>query len=63
MKPKNIILLGLILMLIGFITPRILHSLSLSFGAILVLCYVVGLLMTIIGAKRLSRAKKTGSDV
>jgi hypothetical protein len=63
MKPKNIILFGLILMLIGFITPRIVHSLSLGFGTILFLCYVVGFLMLIIGALRLSRAKKTEGDV
>jgi hypothetical protein len=63
MKPKNVLLLGLILMLFGFVTPRIVHSFSLSFGIVLVLCSVIGLLMTIIGATRLGGAKKTEGDV
>jgi hypothetical protein len=63
MKPKNIILLGIILTLIGFITPRIVHSFSLGIGTILVFCSVLGLLMLIVGAMRLSRARKTESDV
>lgn len=63
MKPNHIILFGLILMLIGYITPRIAHSLSLGLGAILVLCYIVGLLMLIIGGLRQAKARKTGGDV
>jgi hypothetical protein len=63
MKPTHIVLFGLILMLIGFIAPRILHSFGLGLGIIFMLCYVIGLLMLIIGGLRQAKAKKTGSDV
>lgn len=63
MKPNHIILFGLILMLTGYIVPRIAHSLALDWGIILALLYVVGFLMVIIGALRLRRAKKNESKV
>ena len=63
MKPQHTVLFGLILMLIGYITPRIAHSFSLNFGIILALCYVVGMLMLIIGGLRMGKAKKKDSDV
>jgi len=52
------ILVGLIFMLIGFITPRIAPSVALSLSIVFTLCYVVGLLMLIIGGIRQSREKK-----
>ena len=45
-------------MLIGFITPRVIPSLAESLGLVFMLCYVVGLLMLIIGGIRASRTKK-----
>lgn len=59
MKPTHIVLIGLVFMLIGYLTPRVVPSLALSLSILFSLCYVVGLLMLIIGAMRLSRAKKT----
>ena len=53
-------LVVVILMLIGFITPRVAPSLALSLGVILTLCYVVGLLLLIVGAIRRSHEKKKG---
>jgi len=60
MNPQHIVLTGLILMLIGFITPRVAPSIGqiLPVSAALALCYIVGLLMLIIGGIRASRAKK-----
>ncbi len=58
MKNTHLILLGLTLMLIGLLTPRIVPSLALTLGIIFTLCYVVGLLMLIIGGIRKSREKK-----
>ena len=58
MKSTHMILVGLIFMLIGFITPRVAPKLAVSLGIILTLCYVVGLLMLIIGGVRQSREKK-----
>jgi hypothetical protein len=58
MKPTHIVLIGLIFMLIGFITPRVVPSLAASLSIVFTLCYVVGLLMLIIGGIRASRAKK-----
>jgi hypothetical protein len=57
MKPTYIILSGLILMFAGFVIPRIIPS-SLGLGIIFTLCYIVGLLMLIIGGIRQSRAKR-----
>jgi len=51
-------LVGVIMMLIGFVTPRVAPSLASSLGIILTLCYVAGLLMLIIGAIRKSHEKK-----
>jgi hypothetical protein len=55
MKPTYIILVGLILMLAGFVIPRIVSS---NLGTIFTLCYIVGLLMLIIGGIRQSLAKR-----
>jgi len=57
MKPACNILAGLILMLAGFVMPRIVPP-SLGLGIIFNLCYIVGLLMLIIGGIRQSRAKR-----
>jgi len=51
-------LVGVILMLIGFITPRVAPSVAVSLGIILTLGYVAGLLMLIVGAVRRSHEKK-----
>ena len=58
MKSIHMILAGLILMLAGFVIPRIVPSLAASLGIVFTLCYVVGLLMLIIGGIRKSREKK-----
>jgi hypothetical protein len=58
MKSTHLMLIGVILMLIGFITPRVAPSVAASLGIILSLCYVAGLLMLIIGAIRRSHEKK-----
>ena len=63
MKPPHIILLGLILMLAGFIPLRFVPSLALGIRIILTLSYVIGLLMVIIGAMRSRRARKKESEV
>ena len=62
MKPTHIILIGLVFMLIGYITPRAVPSLALSLSLVFMLCYIVGLLMLIIGSMRLSRTKKKEGD-
>jgi hypothetical protein len=58
MKSRHLMLVGVIMMLIGFVTPRVAPSLASSLGIILTLCYVAGLLMLIIGAIRKSHEKK-----
>ena len=63
MKPTHIIVIGLVFMLIGYITPRAVPSLALSLSLVFMLCYIVGLLMLIIGSMRLSRTKKKEGDV
>jgi uncharacterized membrane protein len=58
MKSTHMILVGLIFMLTGFVTPRIIPSHAVSLSIVFTLCYVVGLLMLIIGGIRNSREKK-----
>jgi F0F1-type ATP synthase assembly protein I len=58
MKSQHLMLVGVILMLIGFITPRVAPSVAVSLGIILTLGYVAGLLMLIVGAFRRSHEKK-----
>ena len=49
MKTTHVILVGLILTLIGFITPQVAPSLDHHFSVIFILFYVVGIAMVIIG--------------
>jgi len=63
MKPPHLILPGFILMLAGFIIPRVVPPPALSFRNIFTLSYVVGLLLVVLGAIRSGRAKKRESDV
>jgi hypothetical protein len=58
MKSTHMILVGLMFMLVGFVTPRIIPSRAVSLSIVFTLCYVVGLLMLIIGGIRNSREKK-----
>jgi hypothetical protein len=62
MKPTQVILVGLILMLVSFIATRFAPSLDLSVRTIFMLYFGVGLWMVIIGALRQRRAKKKESD-
>ena len=62
MKAINLILLGLFLTLIGFITPQAAPNLAENhrLSLILILCYVVGLAVLIIGGivRLISQKKK-----
>ena len=52
MKSAYLMLIGVILVLAEFIIPRAAPSLAVSLGIILILCFVVGLLMLVVGAIR-----------
>jgi hypothetical protein len=62
MKATHLILIGLFLTLIGFITPQAAPNLAENhrLSLILILCYVVGLAMLVIGGivRLISRTKK-----
>jgi F0F1-type ATP synthase assembly protein I len=58
MDPLKIMLIGAILLVIGYITPRILPPLPLGLDITFVLCHITGLLILIIVAIRKSREKK-----
>ena len=59
MKATHLILIGLFLTLIGFITPQVAPNLDRHFSVIFILCYVVGIAMVIIdGIVRLISQKK-----
>ena len=60
MKPNQLALLGLVLMLIGFIIPRVVPSVAAGLHVVFTLCYVVGLLTLIIGGIRQNSKKKNG---
>ena len=57
MKPTHLMLIGVILMLIEILIPRISLSLTVSLGIIPVLCFVVGLPMLAVGAIRWNRER------
>ncbi len=57
MKPKHLMLVGVVLMLIEIILPRVSLSLTVSLGIIPILCFVAGTLMLAVGALRWGCAK------
>jgi hypothetical protein len=63
MKSQHLMLVGVILVLIGDITPRVAPSVAVSLGIIPTLCYVAGLLMLIISVIRRSHEKKKKDGV
>lgn len=58
MKPLHLMLVGVTLMFISFVTQKAAPNLALSFGIVLTLSYVAGALTLIIGAIRWSHEKK-----
>jgi hypothetical protein len=57
MKSRHLMLIGIILMLIEIVIPRISLSLTVSLGILPIVCFVVGLLMLAVGAIRWSFEK------